>query len=241
MVPIEELLPDDESRDVEQVLRGILDSYASTLQGDRRHLLDGYRFRHLARKVVGVGSVGTRAWIALLTGRDDQDPLFLQCKEAEASVLEPYLGASQFDNHGQRVVEGPAADAGRERHPARLAAGGRSRRWPRARLLRAPALGLEGLGRHRDALPAGGLAIYGPHVRLDAGSRPRPFPATRSRSGPTWAPAMPSTTAIAEFSQLYADQNERDHAALVDRDRRQAHRRRGVLAWHARRAPALPA
>jgi uncharacterized protein (DUF2252 family) len=59
-----------------------------------------------ARKVVGVGSVGTRAWIVLMLGRDDDDPLFLQAKEAEASVLEPYLGKSQFSNHGQRVVEG---------------------------------------------------------------------------------------------------------------------------------------
>jgi uncharacterized protein (DUF2252 family) len=60
----------------------------------------------VARKVVGVGSVGTRAWIALLLGRDDQDPLFLQIKEAEASVLEPYLGPSEYANHGERVVVG---------------------------------------------------------------------------------------------------------------------------------------
>src|SRR5262249_3837176 len=77
-----------------------------TLQGDRRHLLEDYRYVHMARKVVGVGSVGTRAWIVLLLGRDDQDPLFLQAKEADASVLEPYLGASEFANHGRRGVEG---------------------------------------------------------------------------------------------------------------------------------------
>jgi hypothetical protein len=68
--------------------------------------LDSYRFVHLARKVVGVGSVGTRAWIMLLLGRDDDDPLFLQIKEAQASVLEPYAGKSRFTCHGQRVVEG---------------------------------------------------------------------------------------------------------------------------------------
>ena len=81
-------------------------SYRRTLAGDRRRLLERFRYVHAARKVVGVGSVGTRAWIVLLLGRDDDDPLMLQAKEAEASVLEPFLGASAFANHGQRVVEG---------------------------------------------------------------------------------------------------------------------------------------
>ena len=80
--------------------------YRRTLQGDRRHLLERFRYVHAARKVVGVGSVGTRAWIILMLGRDNEDPLFLQLKEAEASVLEPFLGKSQYANHGQRVVEG---------------------------------------------------------------------------------------------------------------------------------------
>src|ERR1700730_7687261 len=87
-------------------MQGLIRSYRRTLQGDRRHLLEGFRYVHSARKVVGVGSVGTRAWIVLLLGRDDDDPLFLQAKEAEASVLEPFLGKSRFANHGQRVVEG---------------------------------------------------------------------------------------------------------------------------------------
>jgi uncharacterized protein (DUF2252 family) len=69
-------------------------------------MLEQFRLTDFARKVVGVGSVGTRAWIALLLGRDGQDPLFLQMKEAEASVLEETLGPSQFENHGQRVVTG---------------------------------------------------------------------------------------------------------------------------------------
>jgi uncharacterized protein (DUF2252 family) len=60
----------------------------------------------MARKVVGVGSVGTRAWVLLFTGRDGRDPLVLQMKEAQASVLEPYLGASACENHGERVVRG---------------------------------------------------------------------------------------------------------------------------------------
>ena len=84
----------------------VLHYYRRTLPRDRRRLLERYRYIHAARKVVGVGSVGTRAWIMLMLGRDDRDPLFLQMKEAEASVLEPYLGRSEFENHGQRVVEG---------------------------------------------------------------------------------------------------------------------------------------
>ena len=90
----------------EEFLHSVLRSYRRTLTGDRRRLLERYRYVHAARKVVGVGSVGTRAFIMLLLGRDDADPLFLQFKEAEASVLEPFLGKSEFSNHGQRVVEG---------------------------------------------------------------------------------------------------------------------------------------
>ena len=105
---------------------------ASTLEHDRRVLLEEFRLVDFARKVVGVGSVGTRAWIALMLGRDGQDPLFLQMKEAEASVLEEFLGPSEFENHGERVVVGPAADAGRERHLPRLAAR-RVRAWTASR------------------------------------------------------------------------------------------------------------
>ena len=84
----------------------VVRKYRETLQGDRRHLLERFRVVDAARKVVGVGSVGTRAYIILFLGRDDEDPLFLQMKEAQASVLEPFLGKSEFGNHGQRVVEG---------------------------------------------------------------------------------------------------------------------------------------
>src|SRR6185312_10504211 len=99
LVPIEELLPAGESRDLSETLMQLLDAYRETLPTDRQHLLDGYSFRHIARKVVGVGSVGTRAWAVLLTGSGDNDPLVLQAKEAEASVLEPYAGASRYRNH----------------------------------------------------------------------------------------------------------------------------------------------
>ena len=151
IVPIEELLPaGDEPRPRARSCSSVLDAYRETLPADRRHLLDGYSFRHIARKVVGVGSVGTRAWVVLLTGRDDGDPLFLQAKEAEASVLEPYAGAQPLPQPRPAGGRGPAADAGGQRHLPRLVPGGRPRR-PRPRLLRAPALGLEGLGRRRDA------------------------------------------------------------------------------------------
>jgi uncharacterized protein (DUF2252 family) len=84
----------------------LIRAYRRSLAGDRRKLIERYRMVDLARKVVGVGSVGTRAWIVLMLGRDGGDPLFLQAKEAQASVLEPFLGKSEFANHGQRVVEG---------------------------------------------------------------------------------------------------------------------------------------
>src|SRR3954468_4259757 len=106
IMPIEELVSAEDRAGLEDTLRTVIRSYRRTLAGDRRRLLERFRYIHAARKVVGVGSVGTRAWIVLLLGNDDSDPLFLQLKEAEASVLEPYLGKSEHANHGQRVVEG---------------------------------------------------------------------------------------------------------------------------------------
>jgi len=106
LVPIEELFSESVARSYESSIHHALRTYRHTLQDDRRHLLESYRFVQLARKVVGVGSVGTRCWVALMVGLDNNDPLFLQVKEAEASVLEPYLGKSGFANHGQRVVQG---------------------------------------------------------------------------------------------------------------------------------------
>jgi uncharacterized protein (DUF2252 family) len=81
-------------------------AYRATLQDDRRRLLERFEIVDMARKVVGVGSVGTRAFIVLLAGRDAQDPLFLQVKEATASVLESYLPKSRYRQHGERVVQG---------------------------------------------------------------------------------------------------------------------------------------
>ncbi len=84
----------------------LLHSYVATLSRDRQRLVERFRFADIARKVVGVGSVGTRDWVVLLLGRSDDDPLLLQFKEAQPSVLEPYLGASSYRHHGRRVVEG---------------------------------------------------------------------------------------------------------------------------------------
>jgi uncharacterized protein (DUF2252 family) len=91
-------------------VRDLLDQYLASLDEDRRYLFGTYEFVDMARKVVGVGSVGTRAWVLLFAGRGGRDALVLQMKEAQASVLEPYLGASQFDHHGERVVRGQRMD-----------------------------------------------------------------------------------------------------------------------------------
>jgi len=108
VVRIDELADEQgmSSEQLESWLHERFRHYRHSLEPDRRHLVDTYRIVDLARKVVGVGSVGTRCWIALLLGKDDRDPLFLQFKEAEKSVLEPYTGASAYTNHGERVVQG---------------------------------------------------------------------------------------------------------------------------------------
>ena len=212
IVPLDELLEGGQRDEVEATLLGIIDSYRSTLQGDRRRFLDTYRFRDLARKVVGVGSVGTRAWIVLLTGRDDGDPLVLQAKEAQASVFEPYLGESEFDNHGRRVVEGQRL---------MQAASDSFLGW-------CPAVGVD--GRERDfyvrqlwdgkgssdpeTMSPVAMATY---ARLCGWTLAR----AHARSGDPVAigaylgSGRALDDAIAEFATAYADQNEQDHAALL--------------------------
>ncbi|HEV7483712.1 MAG TPA: DUF2252 domain-containing protein [Solirubrobacterales bacterium] len=213
LVPGEELLEDGQSHDdIGQILAGVLESYRDSLPADRQHLLDGYTMRHIARKVVGVGSVGTRAWVVLLTGADDGDPLFLQAKEAEASVLEPYAGASRYKNHGRRVVEGQRL---------MQAASDIFLGW-------CPAVGLD--GRDRDfyvrqlwdwkrsaeveSLTPRGLEVY---ARMCGWTLAR----AHARSGDRVALAAylgagdAFDTAIAEFAESYTEQSERDHAALV--------------------------
>jgi hypothetical protein len=106
IVPIDDLLSGNARDQMWDSLHELVRSYRATLEYDRRLLLEEFRLTDFARKVVGVGSVGTRAWIALMMGRDGQDPLFLQMKEAESSVLEEFLAPSPFENHGERVVAG---------------------------------------------------------------------------------------------------------------------------------------
>ena len=106
IVPISELLEGDELDATLDGAKGLLGAYGQTLSYDRRDLFETFRLADFARKVVGVGSVGTRAWIALMLGLDGGDPLFLQLKEAEASVLEDFVAPSEFSNHGERVVAG---------------------------------------------------------------------------------------------------------------------------------------
>src|SRR4051812_25676390 len=103
---IDQLLPDNEAHELEAGIQSMLDEYVASLAEDRRRLIGTYHVIDMARKVVGVGSVGTRAWVVLLEGRDRGDPLVLQAKEAGRSVLEEYAAPSPFTNQGQRVVEG---------------------------------------------------------------------------------------------------------------------------------------
>jgi uncharacterized protein (DUF2252 family) len=106
LIPAESVFTDVYAKQTVGHLYDALTQYRGTLSGDRQRLLDKYEFVDLARKVVGVGSVGTRCWVALFVGRDNSDPLFLQVKEAERAVGEPFLGPSEYTHHGQRVVEG---------------------------------------------------------------------------------------------------------------------------------------
>ncbi|MEU3147963.1 MULTISPECIES: DUF2252 domain-containing protein [unclassified Streptomyces] len=106
ITPLQDLLPDARGHGEESELRTVVEGYAGTLSSERRHLLSRYHLVDTARKVVGVGSVGTRCWILLLLGRDDDDPLLLQAKEAQESVLAPYTDGERFDNQGRRVVTG---------------------------------------------------------------------------------------------------------------------------------------
>ena len=170
------------------LIRDQFRAYRATLQPDRRHLLERFEIVDAARKVVGVGSVGTRAFIVLLQGRDAQDPLFLQIKEATASVLEAYLPKSRYRQHGAAGGARAADDAGRQRHLPGLDQGA-GREPP---LLLAPAARHEGLGAGRADDTARAHLLR----PASAGGRWRgrtPGPATRSPSPDTSAPATRST------------------------------------------------
>jgi uncharacterized protein (DUF2252 family) len=106
IVPVEEVFSDVQADAIYEQIRGVLSKYRRSLQSDRRHLLEQFTLVQVARKVVGVGSVGTRAWIVLMDAGDGNEPLFLQAKEAQPSVLAAYCGRSQYGNQGERVVAG---------------------------------------------------------------------------------------------------------------------------------------
>jgi uncharacterized protein (DUF2252 family) len=213
IVPVEELLPDPrQQHEVEDRIHEVLERYAESLKGDRRRLLAEYRFRHMAHKVVGVGSVGTRSWIILMTGRDDSDPLFLQAKEANSSVLEPYAGSGRFRNHGRRVVEGQwLMQAASDSFLGWCSTPGMDdrRRDFYVRQL------WDGKGSiDVETLPPRGLGAY---ARMCGWTLAR----AHARSGdPVAIGAYLGSgerfdEAMTEFASRYADQNEQDHAALL--------------------------
>jgi uncharacterized protein (DUF2252 family) len=212
IVPVEELVQSGERADLFDLLHEQLRAYRATLQRDRRILLERYELVDLARKVVGVGSVGTRAWIALLLGRDDRDPLFLQMKEADASVLEGFLGPSEFDNHGERVVTGQhlmQASSDIFLGWLHVESGlDEKERDFYCRQLK----DWKGSAEIEQMVPRG-LATYGrlcgwTLARAHARSGDRIAIAAYLGSGPSF------DRAIVEFSHAYAEQNERDYKAL---------------------------
>jgi uncharacterized protein (DUF2252 family) len=215
LVPAAELVPDDADREMFAVqMTRLIAGYRRTMETDRRYLLEQYEFCDLARKVVGVGSVGTRCWIVLMLGRDSGDPLFLQVKEAERSVLSRFVGASKHANQGQRVVAGQrlmqaSSDIflGWQRIEAGL--DGRPRDFY-VRQLRDWKFSLD----VPDMRPIG-MRRYG---ELCGWTLAR----AHARSGDRIAIASylggsdVFDKAIAQFAVAYADQNERDYQALKD-------------------------
>jgi uncharacterized protein (DUF2252 family) len=214
--PIDELYHGMERDQVHEFLRTVIRRYRRTLPSDRKHLLEEYRAADMARKVVGVGSVGTRAWIVLMLGRDDTDPLFLQAKEAQASVLEEFVGHVGHQSHGERVVHG---------QHLMQASSDIFLGWDRS-------TGMDGVDRDFyvrqlrdwkgaalvDSMPPATMGFYG---RLCASALVR----AHARSGDRIAIAAylgsgdAFDRALVEFAEAYADQNERDYDALVRAER----------------------
>ncbi|MBT2389204.1 DUF2252 domain-containing protein [Streptomyces sp. ISL-1] len=213
LVPIEDMVPGTERDWVGKELRKLVDRYARSLPTDRRHLLGQYRVVDIARKVVGVGSVGTRCWILLLLGKDDEDPLILQAKEADRSVLAAHVGESRYDNQGQRVVAGQRL---------MQAAGDIFLGWDRV-------VGID--GRRRDFYVRqlhDWKGIMEPQIMVPNGMRVfgelcgATLARAHARSGDRIAIASylgggdSFDRALTEFAESYADQNERDHQSLID-------------------------
>jgi uncharacterized protein (DUF2252 family) len=214
IVPVEELLSANQATTFVERFHELLRTYRRSLLWDRRHLLEDFRFVHMAHKVVGVGSVGTRAWIILMLGRDDADPLFLQAKEAQASVLAPFVGRSRFTNEGERAVEGQRL---------MQAASDIFLGWERAE-------GLSESGKRdfyirqlHDWKGSWPPEAMNPRVMSAYGRMcGRTLARAHARSGDRIAIAAylgasdVFDRSIAGFAETYADQNERDFQALKD-------------------------
>ncbi|HUK72216.1 MAG TPA: DUF2252 domain-containing protein [Streptosporangiaceae bacterium] len=214
LVPLSDLIAQrPDAAGLEDQLGPLIGKYRRTLETDRRHLIEQFEFADIARKVVGVGSVGTRCWIVLMLGRDESDPLFLQVKEAERSVLSAFVGASKYANQGQRVVAGQrlmqaSSDIFLGWQRTERGLDGKTRDFY-IRQLRDWKFSIE-----IDSMIPNGLRLYG---ELCGWTLAR----AHARSGDRIAIASylggsdVFDRAIAEFSTAYADQNERDHAALA--------------------------
>ncbi|MCF4136328.1 DUF2252 domain-containing protein [Streptomyces sp. Tue 6430] len=213
VTPLEDLLPDDRRSRLEEQISRLIERYGTTLPSDRRFLLEQYRVADMARKVVGVGSVGTRCWIVLLLGRDEEDPLFLQAKEADESVLAPHVGDTGYPTQGERVVSGQrlmqaTSDIflGWERVEG---IDGRQRDFY-VRQLR----DWKGVAVAEDMVPRGmrtfGALCGATLARAHARSGDRIAIAAYLGGGDSF------DRALVTFAEQYADQNERDHRALVD-------------------------
>jgi hypothetical protein len=212
IVPLEDLVePGSEWEQSEALIKQMLSSYRRTL-GVEHHPLEEFRFVHAARKVVGVGSVGTRCYILLLVGRDNADPLVLQVKEAQASVLEPFAGSSEYPHHGQRVVAGQRLMQGAT--DAFLG-------WERA-------TGLDGWPHDfyvRQLHDWKGISEVDEMLVPGAMLYSRICGATLARAHARWGDRIAIASylgkadnfdrAIADFAATYADQNERDFEALA--------------------------
>ncbi len=214
IVPVDQLIPDEMNRKAfEALLADLVARYRRTLETDRRYLLEQYEFADMAHKVVGVGSVGTRCWIVLLLGRDESDPLFLQVKEAEESVLCRFVGASKYANQGQRVVAGQrlmqaSSDIFLGWQRTESPVDSQTRDFY-VRQLRDWKFSVD-----IESMVPRGMRLYG---ELCGWTLAR----AHARSGDRIAIAAylggsdVFDQAITQFATAYADQNEKDHEALV--------------------------
>ncbi|MFF4104663.1 DUF2252 domain-containing protein [Streptomyces sp. NPDC001903] len=213
VTPLTELLPDNQRDELEEQIRDMVEQYGQTLPSDRRHLLRRFTVVDVARKVVGVGSVGTRCWIILLLGRDDDDPLILQAKEAGESVLAPYVGAGEHSMQGERVVAGQrlmqaASDIFLGWHRT-TGIDGRERDFY-VRQLRDWKGSIES-----EFLVPRGMQTLG-DVCASTLARAHARSGDRIAIAAYLGSADVFDQALVRFAETYADRNERDHQALLD-------------------------